>query len=518
MSKYALISLTNKDNLELLVSNLVRNDFKIIATTSTAKEINNYGYETIAIDDIASFPEILDGRVKTLQPEIHAGILANLNNPKHIEDLKKFNVNPISLVVCNLYEFKKVLDEELSKDKLNDESKMNIIEHIDIGGITLIRAAAKNYLNVSLLCDPSDYQDYVERLNNDDISIEYRESLAMKGFMTSANYDSMIANYFMSVKDNNDKLLISSNMVKQLRYGENPHQKAYWYQNDILLPYSMNSAKILQGKELSYNNLLDIDAAFSMIKEFDVCCAIAFKHTNPCGVGWAKTIEEAYQNCFDNDPISIFGGIVIVNRNVSKELALKFNEIFLEIIIAPSFSEEAIEILSKKKNLRLIKGDFTKDDHKSLLVKSINGGYLVQDDMNASVNELEQVTKEWVDLNTQANLLMLNKIVKHVKSNAIVIGQRDVVLGICGGMVNRIDALKIALSRALSNSKYDSEYPLQLVSDGFFPFNDVIDYAIDNNIKYILQPGGSLNDEKLIEACNENGIGMVFSHVRFFKH
>ncbi|MDR1781768.1 MAG: bifunctional phosphoribosylaminoimidazolecarboxamide formyltransferase/IMP cyclohydrolase [Bacilli bacterium] len=524
MNKYALISLTNKDNLYLLVSNLVSNNFKLIATTSTAKAINELGYECKLVSDIASYPEILNGRVKTLQPEIHGGILADLSNEEHLKDLEKHHINPISLVVCNLYEFEKTLSDE--ENKFNDSDKneediknkdKNIIESIDIGGVTLIRAASKNFEYVSLLCDPNDYQEYVTRLNEDRIDYNYRKFLACKGYIHTANYDSKIANYFMKENDYYNQLFISATKLQDLRYGENPHQKAYVYLDSDKLSYSINTSNIIQGKELSYNNMVDVDTAYQAIMEYDIPCAIAIKHATPCGAGWAKDINEAYQKCFDVDSKSIFGGIVILNRKVNYELAKTLTSIFLEIVIAPDYDEEALKVFTSKKNLRVIKGDFTNDKKAYEQVKSIRGAYLVQNtqDNNASI---EQVTKEKVDLNTQAALNMLNKVVKHVKSNAIVIGQKEHVLGICGGMVNRIDAAKNALNYALENKCYDKEQPLMLASDGFFPFNDIVDLCVENNIKYIIQPGGSINDEKMIEACDVNNIGMVFTHTRYFRH
>ncbi|MDR3215136.1 MAG: bifunctional phosphoribosylaminoimidazolecarboxamide formyltransferase/IMP cyclohydrolase [Bacilli bacterium] len=525
--KNALISLTNKDKLEELVSNLIKNDYQIVATTSTAQAIKDLGYECQLVEDIAHFPEILNGRVKTLQPEIHGGILADLNNDKHLEDLSKYHLKAFSLVVCNLYEFEKTLkkEDEAFKDKLNNNSKeelekiknKNIIESIDIGGITLIRAASKNYEHVSILCNPEDYDEFIERLNNDEIDYLYNQKLACKGFIHTANYDSLIANYFMKITNNDDQLLISAPKMQELRYGENPHQQAQVYLNKEPLSYSINTSNVIQGKELSYNNMVDVDTAYQLIMEYDINCAVAIKHATPCGIGWGKDIEEAYDNCFKVDSKSIFGGIVILNNKVTKSLAKKLTKIFLEIVIAPSYEEDALEIFKAKKNLRIIKGDFNNNNKSYSQTKSIRGAYLVQTGQQNPLI-IEQVTHTKVDLNTQAQLNMLNKVVKHVKSNAIVIGQNNHVLGICGGMVNRIDAAKYALNYALNNINYHEDEVLLLASDGFFPFNDIVELCIENNIKFIIQPGGSLNDEKMIEACDQAAIGMVFTKQRFFRH
>lgn len=521
---YALISLTNKNNLELLIGNLVANDYKLIATTSTAQAIRALGYECKLVSDVASYPEILNGRVKTLQPEIFGGILADLTVSEHVADLHKHHINPISLVVCNLYEFAENLAAEDAKfinstrdAKAQQLRHKNIIEHIDIGGVALIRAAAKNYERVALLCDPNDYFEFIERLNNGTINYAYRQLLAGKGYIHTANYDSKIANYFMKENDEYEQLLISAPLLQELRYGENPYQDANAYANEEKLGYSMNTSTIIQGRELSYNNMVDVDAAYQAMMEFAVPCAIAIKHATPCGVGWGKTLHEAYQNCFMVDEKSIFGGIVILNRPVDEELAQQLVSIFLEIVIAPDFQKEALAVFETKKNLRVIKGLFCDDQKDYLQVKSIRGAYLVQTTAD-KVNELKQVSQRRVDLNTQAALGMLNKVVKHVKSNAIVIGQKDYVLGLCGGMVNRIAAAENALSNALTNPRYDAEQPLLLASDGFFPFTDIISLCVAHNIKYIIQPGGSINDEKLITACDENDIGMVVTGTRYFRH
>ncbi len=513
-SKYALISVSNKDNLEMLVLSLVKYDYKIIATTSTAKSINEMGVDAITIEEIASFSEMLDGRVKTLQPEIQAGILADLDKSSHLDDLKKYNINPTSLVVCNLYPFESTL-ESIDEDKLFDEeSKKKLIENIDIGGITLIRASAKNHKHVSLLCDPVDYIEFVQRLEENDISLSYRETLAQKGFITSYSYDLLIANYFMKLNSNNS-LLINAELKQQLRYGENPHQDGYYYESNKT-SYSLASSKILQGKTLSYNNILDIDAAFKSIYDFDMNTVVSLKHNTICGIGFDDDLYNAFLKCFETDSISIFGGIVIFNGEVNEKIALKLNEIFLEIVIAESFTKEALNVFSNKSKLIVIEGNFSKSDEPISEIRSINDGYLKQI-TKKEVLEYNVVT-DCKSQEFKSELTNLYCVVKNVKSNAIVIGQDDIVLGISGGMVSRIDACDFALQKALKNKCYDKDKPLLLASDGFFPFNDIIDLALEHNIKYIIQPGGSINDKKLIAGCNDHGITLIFTGIRYFRH
>lgn len=523
-NKYALISLSDKGNLSYLVASLIEAQYQIIATTSSAKAIKDLGYEVKLVEEITSFPEMLGGRVKTLQPEIHGGILADLTNPDHLEELKKHHINPISLVVCNLYPFEEVLNEyyqSLNEKELSEAELKNyensLIENIDIGGVTLIRAAAKNYKNVTVLTNPEDYADFVKNLSDETIDEAYRKRQAIKGYIHTARYDSMIANYFMSDQENKEQLIINVPLLQALRYGENPHQQASFYLNETKMSYSLNTSKVIQGKELSYNNILDIDSAYKAIVEFEQPCAIALKHNTPCGVGFAYNIADAYLRCYDVDSKSIFGGVVILNREVDLVLAKKLNEIFLEIIIAPSYSDEALEEFAKKKNLRIIQGDFDRTTYHDNQVRSVRGGYLSQTS-GLDKFALDSVSDIEISEDVQTKLELLYKVVKNVKSNAIVIGQDDLILGISGGMVSRVDACEHALKATLNNPKYDKNKELLLASDGFFPFNDIVELAKDNNIKYIIQPGGSLNDDDFIKACNENEIGAIFTKIRFFRH
>lgn len=482
-NKYALISLSDKSKLDILLKGLKKHDYKFIATNSTAKAIKELGYECQKVEDITSYPEFLSGRVKTLQPEIHGGILADLENPQHVKELEDFNLNFFSIVVCNLYPFADVLSSE--DDKL-------IIENIDIGGITLLRAAAKNYKYVGILCDSDDYEQLIKKLDDNEYNLDYKRYLAGKAFRLCADYDYLIANYFDGQSN--------------LRYGENPHQKATYIKTNNS-SFSLSTAEVLQGKALSYNNILDIDAAFIASYEFKEPTAISIKHNTICGVGFDKNIHQAYKNCFNADSKSIFGGIVILNRFVDKKLAEELTKIFLEIVIAPDYSEEALEVFKAKKNLRVIKGDFNYDNFSNPQTRSVAGGLLKQEESNEIELDIE---------NPLYNKLF--RIVKNVKSNGVIIAQDDKLLAVSGGMVSRIDACEFALSKALKNEMYDSNKPLILASDGFFPFNDIVDLAIANNIKTIICPSGSLNDENLKTACDQAGIELVFTNLRYFKH
>lgn len=482
-NKYALISLSDTTKLDILLKGLAKHNYQFVATNTTGDAIKKLGYECQKVEELTNFPEFLEGRVKTLQPEIHGGILADLNNENHVLDLEKFNLKFFSIVVCNLYPFAQTL---ASKDN------QKIIENIDIGGVTLLRSAAKNYQHVTILSDYHDYEILIHKLDDNTFNEEYRRYLAGKSFRLCAEYDYLISSYF--------------EQETTLRYGENPQQEAtYVKTNDS--SFSISSSQILQGKELSYNNILDIDAAYLASYDFDQICAISIKHTTICGVGFGEDLYQAYLNCLEVDSKSIFGGTIIFNREVDEKLATKLNEIFLEIIIAPSYTEEALEIFKQKKNLRVIQGDFNKNNFNYESTRSVVGGLLKQKDNNEI--KLDIVNPIYNNL---------YKIVKHIKSNGILIAQDDHVLGVCGGSVSRIDACEFALLKAKVNDNYDKNKPLILVSDGFFPFNDIVDLAIKNNIKTIVCPKGSLNDDNLKQACEKAQIELIFTNLRYFKH
>ncbi len=508
----ALISVSDKSNLEFLAKGLQEVGIEIIATGSTAETIKNFGVECKTVEEITGFPEILGGRVKTLNPFVHGGILANLSLESHREELEKMGIPEISLVVCNLYPFEEVL-------KKQDAEHMDLIENIDIGGVTLIRASSKNHNHVTTLCDPDDYEKVINEIKtNGKVSDKTRLDLAMKGFIQTAQYDIMIANYFQKINTSDTHLLVSAEKKSDLRYGENPHQNAGYYGTKSKTCYSVETSEILWGKPLSYNNMLDIDANLMILKEFAEPASVAMKHNTPCGVGVGENVYEAYTKAHAVDPVSIFGGIVSVNSEVTKELAEKMVETFLEIVMAPSFTEDALEVLKTKKNLRILKitlGEIK--DRKE--IKSVQDGFLVQDTdlLRVETETFEVVTKgeNEIDLKT---LTFLQTVCKFAKSNAIVVGQEGVVLGIGSGEVNRIDACKMAVERAIKNSLYNKEKPLFLASDAFFPFEDIIQYVKEYNVGFIIQPGGSVRDSLVIEEANKEGIEIVFTGVRHFKH
>ncbi len=510
--KRALISVSDKSNLEYLSKQLNVLGYEIIATGSTASTIKSFGVNCSTVEDVTGFEEILGGRVKTLNPKIHGGILADFCDEAHNKDLKKHNIEKINLVICNLYPFKKVLN-----DKNNTHS--DLIENIDIGGVTLIRAASKNHKNISVVCDVKDYEIIINEIKSyGEIKEKTRLNLAKKGFIHTATYDIMIANYFQKITNSNDVLLCKGELQYELRYGENPHQKAYYF-NDGKTSYSIESSEILWGKQLSYNNILDIEANLMILKDFKQPTAVAMKHNTPCGIGVGENILDAFEKCYNVDPISIFGGIVSVNREIDVAVANRLNKIFLEIVMAPSFTKEALEVLKTKKNLRIMKINTDKLTSK-MEIKKIQDGYLVQeaDMVDTFTEKAEVVTNNTITEKELNTLKYLQKVCKYAKSNAIVIGQEGILLGIGSGEVNRIDACKLALQRASNNVMYDKNKPLYLASDAFFPFPDIVEYVSEYNLKYIIQPGGSIRDDIVIKEANKHNMKMIFTGVRHFKH
>ncbi len=502
----ALVSVSDKKNL-IEISNLFfQNNVEIISTGGTQKSIEAVGLPVKNISNITGFPEILDGRVKTLHPNVHAGLLAKSNLPEHQNQLKNHGIDRINFVVVNLYPFK----ETISKTNVSFD---DCIENIDIGGPSMLRSAAKNFEDVIVLCDPEDYIETIELWQKNELTIEHRKNLAAKVFRHTANYDALIAGYL--TKDFfPEKLTITFEKNQDLRYGENPHQQAAFYKNPISNEYSIANAKQIHGKELSYNNIQDANAAIQLLKEFDDIAAVAIKHSNPCGVGIGNTVLEAFENCYKADSTSIFGGIVALNTAVDFSTAELLSNIFLEIIIAPSFSNDALNILTKKKNIRLL------TLHKNanaptLMFSNISGGLLVQenDNFNLQKQDCKIVSKQCpTDLEFET-ALFLWKIVKHVKSNAIVVGNNKKMYGVGAGQMNRVGAAKIALEQA-----NEFAYNGVLVSDAFFPMRDTVDLAVKFGVKIIMQTGGSIKDDEIIAAVNEHNIVMIFTGVRNFKH
>lgn len=512
MKKRALLSVSDKSGLIPFAQGLEELGYEIVSTGGTLKLLKESGIKAISVDSVTNFPEILDGRVKTLHPKIHGGLLAKQNVDSHVEALEENDITPIELVAVNLYPFK----ETLAKEEATHE---DIVENIDIGGPAMLRASAKNYEHVTVVVDPEDYESVLELLQQGALELEVRKELAAKVFRHTANYDSVIAQY-MTGQVSDRELFTETytrtyEQVQQLRYGENPHQEAAFYVIPNYKGISLATAKQLHGKELSYNNIQDANAALEIVLEYDSPTAVAVKHMNPCGIGVGKTLQEAFQRAYDADPISIFGGIIAVNRPVDKETATKMSEIFLEIVIAPSFTKEALDILTEKKNIRLLEIPMNEDVEVYDKVVSVKGGLLVQTNDAATITEedLEVVTERTPTKEEIENLLFSWKAVKHVKSNAIVLAKDKQTIGIGAGQMNRVGAAKIAIEQAGEKAK-----GAVLASDAFFPMPDTVEAAAKAGITAIIQPGGSKRDQDSIDVCNEHGIAMVFTKVRHFKH
>ena len=489
----ALLSVSNKTGIEKFAEGLLEQGFELYSTGGTFKALKDADIAVKQVSDLTHFNEIMDGRVKTLHPAVHGGILADRDNAAHMKDLSDNNIETIYLVAVNLYPFKETVRKA-------DVRESDAVENIDIGGPTMLRAAAKNYKHVTTVVDPFDYDEVLNRLKDKTLDEQFRKQLMIKVFRHTNDYDQAIVNFFAQSE-------------KTLRYGENPHQSAKYVKttddkNTIL------NADVLHGKELSYNNLRDADSAFALAKKFDLPAAVAVKHMNPCGVGTGETIAEAFQNAFDADNQSIFGGIVALNKTVDEDTAEKLSKVFLEVIIAPHFSEEALNILTKKKNIRLLQVDFTEDQSSDEFV-SVSGGYLVQstDSGRLDKESLEYVTDNQPDEEQLKALALAWEVSKHVKSNAIVLANSKQTVGIGAGQMNRVGALKIAAERAIELGDN-----VVMASDGFFPMPDTVEFAHAQGITAIIQPGGSKRDNESIDFCNENGIAMVFTGMRHFKH
>ena len=506
MTKRALISVSDKTNIVEFAKGLEKHGFEVISTGGTYTHLKNNGVSCISIEDVTHFPEILEGRVKTLHPKIHGGLLSKRGNELHNKHVAENNIEYIDLVCVNLYPF----EATVKKEGVSEEE---IIENIDIGGPSMLRSAAKNFNDVAVVTDINDYDRVLSELEQGGITYETRRALAIKVFNTTASYDAAIANYF-NKKDNlvPEKLTLSYKLQDSLRYGENPHQKAYHYVQDNNESYTLQNAVQLHGKEMSYNNIQDASAALDILSEFDETTCVAVKHMNPCGVATGNSVFEAYSRAYEADPVSIFGGIVAVNGKVDKETAEKMHSIFLEIILATDYDEEALEILTKKKNLRIYKLSEKNNNHEQQ-IKSVRGGILVQGFNDKLADEYEGVTEKKVDESQQRDIEFGLKVVKHVKSNAIVVVKNGQTLGIGAGQMNRVGSCKIALEQAGEKAR-----GAVLASDAFFPMRDSADIAADYGIAAIVQPGGSIRDQESIDACNEKGVAMVFSKIRHFKH
>jgi len=522
MKKRAIISLTDKTGVVEFAKELDALGYEILSTGGTWKVIHEAGVPVTQVSDVTGFPECLDGRVKTLHPMIHAGILAMRSNPEHMAQIEKLGVTPIDIVAINLYAFK----DTILKPGVTRE---DAIENIDIGGPTMLRAAAKNYQDVSVIVDPADYATVVDELKaNGKVSVETNLRLAYKVFNHTAAYDTLIQSYLRKQTGSPlfpEKLSLTYEKVQDMRYGENPEQAGAFYReigNEFT--GTLAEAEQLHGKELSYNNINDTNGALECLKEFDEPCVVAVKHANPCGVGVAKNIYDAYMNAYNADPVSIFGGIIACNREVDAATATEINKIFVEIVIAPSFTAEALEILTAKKNIRVLRlPDIAKPNTKDMLdMKKVAGGLLIQERDIGVLDEaeLKVVTEKAPTEAEMADLKFAMKVVKHTKSNAIVLAKNGITTGIGPGQTNRITALELAIRYAneLEGAEPNRAAGSVMASDAFFPFSDCVEAAHKAGITAIIQPGGSIRDQDSIDLANKYGIAMVFTGRRHFKH
>ncbi|MDB9372071.1 bifunctional phosphoribosylaminoimidazolecarboxamide formyltransferase/IMP cyclohydrolase [Nodularia sphaerocarpa] len=512
MARLALLSVSNKTGIVDLARRLVEEfNFDLISSGGTAQTLKDAGLPVTKVSDYTGSPEILGGRVKTLHPRIHGGILARRDIPQHLTDLENNQIRPIDLVVVNLYPF----EETIAKPGV---TLSDAVEQIDIGGPAMLRASSKNFAHLTVLCDPAQYEEYLQELrqNQGTASLEFRQKCALKGFSHTASYDQAIAAYLSQQSQDSlpQEYSVSGQQLQSLRYGENPHQPAAWYQTGTT-PTGWAAATKLQGKELSYNNLVDLEAARRIIAEFtDTPAATVIKHTNPCGVAVGSTLVEAYQKAFNADAVSAFGGIVALNRPIDAATANELKKTFLECVVAPSCDAEAQEILAAKSKLRILTlADLSSGPQDT--VKAIAGGFLVQaaDDAMADTNKWQVVTERQPTPDELAELLFAWKVCKHVKSNAIVITSDRTTLGVGAGQMNRVGSVKIALEQAGAKAQ-----GAILASDGFFPFDDSVKTAAAAGITAIVQPGGSLRDQDSIKAANELGLVMVLTGIRHFLH
>ena len=509
--KRALISVSDKTGIVEFAKGLHELGVEIISTGGTMKTIAEAGIPVKSVSEITGFPEMMDGRVKTLHPKIHGGILAIRDNPSHVKAMEEHGIGGIDLVAVNLYPFR----ETVAKP---DVTREEAIENIDIGGPSMVRAAAKNYKYVTIVVDPRQYQEVLDRIKTDSLTEDFKFELSRKAFLHTGLYDCAIAGYMTKEitgeKDGLPDIFAKAyTKIQDLRYGENPHQKAAFYK-DPECRGGIAEARQLHGKELSYNNIVDMEAAWNLANEWkDRPACVIVKHTNPCGTALGDTPLDAFRKAFDADSKSAFGGIVAINRECNKETAEAMKPIFFEVIMAPRFSKEAVELLSAKKNIRLIEVENTEE--KELQLHKVSGGLLIQtaDDSSETRNDCKCVTKRAPTEEEWEALEFAWKIVKHVKSNAIVLTGKDVTYGVGAGQMNRVGAADIAIAEAGEKCK-----GAVMSSDAFFPFGDTIEAAGKAGITAVIQPGGSIRDEESIEMADKYGITMVFTGHRHFRH
>lgn len=506
--KRALISVSDKAGIIEFGKKLIENDYEIISTGGTLKTLNDNGVKAIDITEVTKFPEILDGRVKTLSPYVHGGLLYRRDDASHVAQVAEHGIESIDLVCVNLYPF-----EAASKNgDLN-----TAIENIDIGGPSMIRSSAKNYRDVIVVTDPTDYDVVASAIETNNVTDQLKANLGAKAFRLTARYDAIISDYLTTnISDQTpESITLSYDLKQELRYGENPHQSAAFY-GRIGGKFTVESCNVLHGKQLSYNNIQDSQGALDLLSEFKLPTVCAIKHMTPCGVGIGSDINEAWDKAYSADPVSIFGGIVVTNCEVTLEVAEKMSKIFLEVIIAPSFTKEAYELLSSKKNLRILEM-LECEESVNKQFKSVGNGLLVQDVDNVSNFDLdyEVVTETKPTDDILEQMRFGQSVVKHVKSNAIVLVKDNQTVGLGGGQTSRIGSAKIAFNQAKELGHTEG---LILASDAFFPFDDVVTLANEYGVTAIIQPGGSIRDQDSIDKCNELGITMVFTGNRHFKH
>jgi phosphoribosylaminoimidazolecarboxamide formyltransferase / IMP cyclohydrolase len=513
----SIISVYDKRGLTAFVSELDKMGIKIYSTGGSHKMIEKEGIDAVRVEDYTGFPEMMNGRVKSLHPKIHGGILACRDDENHMKSAKDHGIEMFDLVVVNLYPFQAVVEKGGNMDE--------IIENIDIGGPTLIRSAAKNFRNCAIVTSPDDYWEVIDELKNNDgrLSIETRFKLSKKAFSRTALYDGYIGSYLSLISSDGEKIkedpeIITLQFTKKetLRYGENPHQKASVYVDRSSSSGTVVSAEQLHGKQLSFNNYMDLESAKNIVSDFEQPAVAIVKHTNPCGAAVAETLHEAYSLAFECDPVSAFGSIIAVNRELDEKTAGMISQLFVEAVLAPSFDEKSLELLKKKKNIRLIEtGNFAKDPDMDWEFKKISGGLLVEDSDRRiiTLDDLQFVTDRKPSENEIGDLLFAQNLVRHIKSNAILIASGGASLGVGAGQMSRIDALEIALKKAAR-----PVVGAVIASDAFFPFRDCVDMAAKAGVRAIIQPGGSIRDKESVDACNEHGISMVFTGVRSFRH
>lgn len=514
-----LVSVSDKTGLVPFVKGLQAAGWEVIATGGTQRLLEDEGVKTIGISEVTGFPEICDGRVKTLHPKVHGALLARRDEPSHMQALAENGIETIDMVCVNLYPFRETIAKE-------GVTMAEAIEKIDIGGPSMLRSAAKNWNDVTVVCDPTDYDTILNEVRaTGNTTKETRLRLSAKAYTHTAEYDCCIATYMRQQAGLNEKLFLEFDLKQGLRYGENPHQHAKFYAATEAVPFSLASAKQLNGKELSYNNIQDANAALNIVREFgDVPFCVGLKHMNPCGAAIGKDVVDAWTKAYEADKVSIFGGIVATNCEVSREAAELMKPIFLEIIMAPKFSEGALEVLCTKKNLRLLEVDMSADTASHMQYVSVNGGLLAQelDTTTKTITADMCVTKVQPTEEQLADLQFAWRIVKHVKSNAIVVVKDGKTLGVGAGQMNRVGSAGIALKQAeealAAEGKDIRKEGLVMGSDGFFPFGDSVESAAQYGIAAIVQPGGSVRDEESIEAANRHGITMLFTGMRHFKH